>query len=76
MTKVIIGFIVGMVVGFVLFAITPLGNRYFFMKPGDDLTTIYKVDTWTGKAWFCAADSNIKKRGCIEITKRNYDPDY
>lgn len=76
MIKAIVGFIIGILIGFILFAVTPLGNRYFFIKKDDELTSIYRFDTWTGQAWWCIAEPKIQARGCIEITKDKYDPEY
>ncbi len=77
MIKAIIGFIIGILIGFILFAITPLGNRYYFMKVGDDAAvSLYRVDTWTGQAWYCVADADNKLNGCAEITKNNYEINY
>lgn len=71
--KLFIGLILGLIIGFVLFAATPLGNRYYFLKTGkeEDLS-LYKADTWTGRAWFCFF-TDRELHGCIELTTKNLD---
>lgn len=77
MLKSIIGFIIGVIVGFLLFSSTPLGNRYYFLKGDNDLIeNLYKVDTWTGKAWWCSYNSVAQVRGCIEFTDKELQPPF
>lgn len=62
MNKSIIGaLIVGIVIGYLIFAYTPLGKRYEFWK--GDRGSGYKFDKWTGRVWFCYG-----VRGCEDVT--------
>lgn len=56
--EMIIGFVIGALVGFILFAYTPLGNRYFIAT--SPRGNAYKIDRWTGETYHCAFNSCTK----------------
>lgn len=56
--EMILGIVIGLIIGFILFAYTPLGNRYFISTSPRGFA--YKIDRWTGQTWFCARDSCSK----------------
>ncbi len=48
MKQIVLGFIIGLVGGYAVFAYTPIGNRYYLKE--DDIQS-YKIDKWTGTTW-------------------------
>ena len=48
---IVISVVIGIAIGFVLFAFTPIGNRYKVMK--DEGPGFYEYDTWTGGVRYC-----------------------
>ena len=46
--------IIGIIIGFVIFAFTPIGLRYELItnSPGN---LFYRIDKWTGETQFCYA---------------------
>lgn len=62
-------FMFGILIGYLIFETTPIGNRYFFEKASDSVIGFYKFDTWTGKAWICLDISSKNIHGCREIGK-------
>ena len=57
--QVIIGFIIGVIIGFLIFAYTPLGNRYKMVSGPRGLS--FKIDKWTGKSWRCLTECMEQK---------------
>ena len=57
-------FIIGAVLGFLIFAFTPIGNRYYFQQ-WTKAMGVYRYDKWTGKAWLCSSRFDS---GCVEQT--------
>lgn len=69
MRGLLFGLIIGLGIGFVVFAYTPLGNRYFFENHVmSDAVIVFKYDKWMGNAYFCVWTKNIDSR-CYEITE-------
>lgn len=48
----IIGLLIGLAVGFLAFAYSPLGNRYSY-ESSPKLGFIYKYDKWSGNTSIC-----------------------
>lgn len=72
MKQLIIGLIIGIIIGFALFAYAPIGHRYTFEAyqeavPG--VFAVYKYDNWNGRAWLCTYAPAKSYRTCFEITE-------
>lgn len=59
--SIIIALIAGILIGYLLFAFTPLGKRYEFWTGVRG--TGYKIDKWTGRIWWCHGYG-----GCEDVT--------
>lgn len=46
----IIGIAAGIIIGFIVTAVSPLGNRYY-LSASSDGATVHRVDTWSGRVW-------------------------
>ena len=60
----VIAVLIGIVIGFVVFAYTPIGNRYE-IKPSAK-GQVFKYDKWTGQTYKTAR--RIKKDGSCCVT--------
>jgi hypothetical protein len=60
-------FALGVLVGYLIFAYTSLGVRYYFQKV-DKLMAVYRYDSWTGKAWICGHVEYLELDGCKSLT--------
>jgi len=49
--RMVIAVLIGIVIGFVVFAYTPIGNRYE-VKSIDTVALLYKYDKWTGQTYW------------------------
>ena len=49
--RIVIAVLIGIVIGFVVFAYTPIGNRYE-VKSIDRTAVLYKYDKWTGQTYW------------------------
>jgi len=49
--RMVIAVLIGIVIGFVVFAYTPIGNRYEVKSVGGGRAVFYKYDKWTGRTY-------------------------
>lgn len=47
----VIAVLIGIIIGFVAFAYTPIGNRYEVKSVGGGREVFYKYDKWTGRTY-------------------------
>ena len=50
--RIVIAVLIGIVIGFVVFAYTPIGNRYEVKSVGGGKAVFYKYDKWTGQTYW------------------------
>ena len=48
----VIAVLIGIIIGFVAFAYTPIGNRYEVKSVGGGRAVFYKYDKWTGQTYW------------------------
>ena len=53
--RMVIAVLIGIVIGFVAFAYTPIGNRYEVKSVGGGIMALYKYDKWTGQTYWTNA---------------------
>ncbi len=58
----LIGIIVGIVIGYIIFASGPLGNRYS-LNVSSDGSTVHKIDARSGRVWVKSAHSENGPEG-------------
>jgi len=57
--RMVIAVLIGIVIGFVVFAYTPIGNRYEVKTIGER-AAFYKYDKWTGQTyWTTASEKRV-----------------
>ena len=49
--RIVIAVLIGIIIGFVAFAYTPIGNRYE-IKLAHNSRAVYKYDKWTGQTYW------------------------
>ena len=50
--RMAIAVLIGIVIGFVVFAYTPIGTRYEVKSVGGGQAVFYKYDKWTGQTYW------------------------
>ena len=50
--RMVTAVLIGIVIGFVVFAYTPIGNRYEVKSVGGGREVFYKYDKWTGQTYW------------------------
>ena len=60
--RMVFVFLIGIVIGFVVFAYTPIGHRYE-IKLAHNSAQVYKYDKWTGQTYW----TNTARKGWTQL---------